>query len=107
MSTFLIPLVNTAQTFPITLINTDYIMTCRWNDAPDGGWVFDLSDAATNTPIVCNVPLVSGTDCLAGLEYLGIGGQLIVYVNGDQNAVPTFENLGIEGNFYFVVDDGL
>lgn len=106
MSIFLVPLVNTPQTFPITLVNTDYIMTCRWNDAPDAGWVFDLIDANTNDPIVANVPLITGEDCLAGLEYLEIGGQFLVYVNGDQNAVPTLGNLGTEGNLYFVVDDG-
>lgn len=107
MSVFLIPLKNTPQTFPITFVNTEYVMTCRWNNAPDGGWVFDLTDSNTNVPIICNVPLIAGEDCLAGLEYLGIGGRFIVYVNGDQNAVPTLDDLGVEGNLYFVVDDGL
>lgn len=106
MSTYLVPLTNVPQIFPITLINTDYVMTCRWNDADDAGWVFDLADATTNDPIATNIPLVTGGDCMAGLEYLGVGGEFIVYVNGDQNAVPTLDNLGVEGNLYFVVDDG-
>lgn len=106
MSIFLVPLVSQPQVFPITLVNTDYIMTCRWNSAPDAGWVFDLADANTDAPIVANVPLIAGADCMAGLEYLGIGGRFLVYVDGDQNAVPTLTNLGAEGNLYFVVDDG-
>lgn len=107
MSTYLVPLINAPQTFPITFVNTDYIMTCRWNNAPDAGWVFDLADANTSLPIVANVPLITGADCLAGLEYLEIGGEFLVYVNGDQNAVPTLDNLGSEGNLYFVVNDGI
>lgn len=107
MSVFLIPLTNVPQTFPITLINTAYVMTCRWNDAPEGGWTFDLIDSDTNESIAANIPLIAGADCMQGLEYLGIGGEFLVYVDGDQNAVPTLDNLGVEANLYFVVDDGL
>jgi uncharacterized protein DUF6983 len=101
---FLVPLENTAQTFNILLGGVGYTMTCRWNDAPDAGWELDIADALTGTVIVSCVPLITGGDCLAGLEYLGINGQLIVYTDGDPNAVPTFENLGIESNLYFVTD---
>jgi hypothetical protein len=104
MTTFLIPLANIPQSFDIALAGVNYIMTCRWNAAEDAGWVIDLSDADTNTPIVTNVPLITGADCLAGLEYLGIDGQMIVFTDGDELAVPTLENLGVESNLYFLTD---
>lgn len=104
ITTFTLPLVNIPQTFGITLANTQYLMTCRWNDADDAGWVVDFADAITSTPIVSNIPLITGADCLAGLEYLGFQGTLIVYTDGDQNAVPTLNNLGVESNLYFLTD---
>lgn len=104
MTPFLLPLKNIPQSFEISLAGTNYIMTCKWNDAPEGGWVIDLSDAITDLPIVANVPLVTGVDCLAGLEYLGINGQLIVFTDGNELAVPTLLNLGVESNLYFLTD---
>lgn len=104
MTTFIIPLINVPQSFDIALAGVNYIMTCRWNSADDAGWVIDLSDADTNTPIVVNVPLITGADCLEGLEYLGINGSLIVFTDGNELAVPTLENLGVESNLYFLTD---
>lgn len=104
MTTFIIPLLAIPQVFGITLAGVNYTMTCRWNAAADAGWVIDLADADTNTPIVVNVPLIVGADCLAGLEYLGINGQMIVYTDGNQFAVPTLDNLGVESNLYFLTD---
>lgn len=102
--TFIIPLKNIPQSFEIALGGVNYLMTCKWNDAPEGGWVLDLVDAVTNESIAANIPLITGADCLSGLEYLGIGGQLIVYTDGDETAVPTLENLGVESNLYFVTE---
>lgn len=104
MSLFLLPLVNTPQTFEITLAGKDYLLTCKWNDSEEAGWVFDFVDALTNLPIVFNVPLITGANLLAGLAYLGIEGELIVYTDGDDFAVPTLENLGVEANVYFETD---
>lgn len=109
MSTFQLPLTNIPQTFEISLAGLNYIMTVKWNDAPDAGWVMDLADAITNLPIVANIPMITGADCLSGLSYLGINGQLIVYTDGNETAVPTLLNLGVESNVYFVtdvIDDG-
>lgn len=102
MSIFLIPLVNVPQSFVIPLAGVNYLMVCKWNDSPDAGWVFDLSNSDTNTPLVNNVPLITGADCLAGLEYLGINGQMIVATSGDPTAVPTLTNLGVDSNLYFL-----
>lgn len=104
MTVFLIPLVNNPQTFGITLADTDYTMTCKWNDAPDAGWVLDFTNATTGEVVVCNIPLITGVDLLDGLEYLGFQGNLIVYTDGDQTAVPTLDNLGVEANLYFSTD---
>lgn len=102
MTTFLLPLQNAPQVFDIALAGVNYTMACRWNDSPDAGWVLDLADSDTGVSIVANVPLITGADCLAGLEYLGINGQLIVFTDGDDTAVPTLENLGVESNLYFL-----
>lgn len=104
MSTFKIPLQNIPQQFEIALAGVNYTMICRWNDSPDAGWTLDLTDVDSGEPIVANIPLITGADCLAGLEYLGIEGQLIVITDGDETAVPTFENLGVESNLYFETD---
>ena len=101
MSIFLIPLTNIPQTFNINLAGINYQMTCKWNDSADAGWVIDIADENTQTPIAANIPLITGADCLSGLEYLGIQGQLYVYTDGNQYAVPTLTNLGVESNLYF------
>lgn len=103
---FLIPAQNIPQQFGISLVNTDYIMTIKWNDSLDAGWVIDITDSITGDPIAANIPMITGTDLLAGLEYLGLGGSLYVYTNGDQTAVPTLANLGVESNLYYVVSSG-
>ena len=102
MSTFLIPLVNVPQVFQINLAGVDYNLTCKWNDAFEAGWVMDIADTLTNTSLMANIPLVTGTDLLSGLEYLGIQGQLYVQTDANPFAVPTLTNLGIESNLYFV-----
>lgn len=104
MALFAIPLTNVPQTFTISLANKNYVMTCKYNDSPDAGWVIDFADADTNLPIVANIPLITGADCLAGLEYLGFDGQLYIFTDGDDTAVPTLDNLGVESNLYFNTD---
>lgn len=104
MTTFLLPLQNIPQSFEIQMAGVNYFMIVRWNDAADAGWVLDIADAVTKTPIVCNIPFITGADLLAGLEYFGINGRLVVFTDGDQFAVPTLENLGVESNLYFLTE---
>lgn len=108
MSIFQIPLTNNPQSFQIALGGVEYLMTCRFNDADDAGWLIDIADLNTSLPIIANIPLVTGINLLAGLQYLGINGVLFVYTDGSPTAVPTFDNLGVESNLYFQtdVDDG-
>ena len=103
-TTFLIPLQNIPQTFNISLAGKLYVMTVRWNDAVDAGWIADFTDANTSLPIVSNIPFITGADLLAGLDYLGFQGNLVVFTDGDQFAVPTLDNLGVESNLYFLTD---
>lgn len=109
MSIFRLPLENTPQSFQIALAGKEYTMVCKWNDAFEAGWVLDFADAVTGESIVANLPLVTGVNVLAGLEYLGFAGEIIVFTDGDDLAVPTLDNLGVESNAYFqtsVVDNG-
>lgn len=104
MNTYLIPLVAAAQIFTINLAGVEYTLTSRWNDMDydgNGSWILDIADA-TNIPLACNIPLITGADCLDGLAYLGIQGSLYVLTAGSSPFdVPTFENLGIDSNLYF------
>lgn len=104
MNWFLIPLTNIAQSFQISLAGVNYLLTVKWNTSQDAGWEFDLANADTSTPLLAGAPLITGADCLAGLEYLGVNGSFIVLTNGNPSAVPTFDNLGIDSNLYFVTD---
>ncbi len=101
---FKIPLQNIPQTFQIQLGGVNYLMTCKWNSAPEAGWVLDLADVNTGLPIAANIPLITGADLLEGLAYLGINGKLYVYTDGGDFSVPTLDNLGVESNLYFQTD---
>lgn len=106
MSTiFIIPVTNTPQTFDIALAGTTYTVTCKFNSAIDAGWVLDFVNTVSGIAVAYNCPLITGGDILAGLEYLGINGQLFVYTDGDDTAVPTLDNLGIDSNLYFATSD--
>jgi hypothetical protein len=101
ISWYLIPLIGTPQTFQINLAGTNYQLTVKWNNTSDAGWEFDISNADTNTLLLAGAPFVSGTNLLANLGYLGIGGTLVCITGGNSDAVPTFTNLGTDANLYF------
>lgn len=101
MSTFTIPLNSTPQAFTIDLAGTTWSLVIRWNDAPEAGWVLDWYDA-NNVPVCMNIPLVTGADLAAQYPHLGIPSALIVFTDGDDLAVPTLNNLGLESNLYLV-----
>lgn len=104
MNTFLIPLRGIAETFEVSLAGNPYIMTVKWNNSEDGGWEFGLKNGITNEDIVDGIPLITGANCLEGLDYLGFGGEMVVFTDGDETAVPTLDNLGTESNLYFQTD---
>lgn len=101
MSNFQLPLTNIPQTFQISLGGKEYILTSKWNPSAEAGWVMDFANALTGEAIVSNIPMITGADLLDGLGYLGFSGSLIVFTDGNELAVPTLQNLGIESNVYF------
>jgi len=102
MAVFQFPLVPSQQQMQITLNNTLYSLRVYWNSNPaTNAWVLDISDSSGN-PIVAGVPLVTGTDLMAQFSYLNLGGEFIVQTSSDTDAVPTFVNLGSDGNLFFV-----
>jgi len=101
---FTIPVQNVPQQFGISLANTDYLLTVKWNDSPDAGWAMDIADALTSDVIAANIPFITGANLLSGLEYLGIEGAFVVFTDGNADATPTLDNLGVECNLYFLTN---
>lgn len=99
LSNYTVPLVNLPQVFTIDLAGVTYTLTSKWNDQAQS-WYLDIADSAQN-PIACGIPFITGADLLSGLAYLGINGSFIVYTDGDNSAVPTQDNLGVDSNLYF------
>lgn len=104
VQTFIMPLTNVPQQFEIVLAGKSYLMTSKWNDGFEGGWVLDFNDAVTGDAIIANLPLITGTDVLKNLAYLGFNGQMYVFTDGDDFATPTLLNLGVESNLYFLTE---
>lgn len=98
-----IPLSPAPQTFGITLGGQALIMTLQWREAGAACWLLDIADAAGN-PMVAGIPLVTGHDLLEQYAYLGLGGALLVATDGDPDAMPTFDNLGVASHLYWRAD---
>ncbi len=99
MPVYEIPLSPDAQTLEISLGGVDYQLRILWNPVALS-WVMDISQL-DGTPILSGIPLVTGANLLEQFDYLNFGGSLTVSTDGDINAVPTFENLGLLGHLYF------
>jgi len=91
------------QQFTITLSGVTYTLTLQYRNISAGGWVLDIGDS-NNNPIIQGIPLVTGANLLAQYAYLGFTGALWVQTQDDPDAVPTFENLGIDGQVYYVTN---
>jgi hypothetical protein len=101
---FEIPLdVGTPQQFSVTLSQVDYLMTLRYRNVDEGGWILDIADTSGNS-IVEGIPLVTGCDLLEQYKHLGFAGELRVQTTSNSGAVPTFENLGDAGKLYWVIE---
>jgi hypothetical protein len=103
MTAYLVPLNPTPQRFSIFLSGVEYIISYRWN-AISSTWVLNIYDV-NGLPIATGLPLVTGSDLLAQLAYLGISGKMVVQSNNDPGAVPTVESLGTTGNLYYLQAD--
>ena len=100
MAVYEVPLSPTPQTFQISLAGTTYTLTVKWN-AQNASWMLDIADINSNA-IVSGIPIITGADLLAQYEYLNIGGGLQAQTDNDTDAVPTLDNLGINGHLYFI-----
>lgn len=98
---FEIPLTANPQTFDIVLSRVAYQLTLIYRDAPDAGWLLDIADDQGN-PLICGMPLITGTDLLGQFRYVGINGMLVVGSDGNPDAVPDFADLGSSSHLYFL-----
>lgn len=98
-----VPLSPKAQRLTIALSGITYKLNLFWNNE-SSCWIMDIADK-DDVPMVSGIPLVTGSDLLAQYRYLGFVGSLIVQTDHDTYAVPTVENLGLEGHLFFAVED--
>jgi hypothetical protein len=102
MAIYEIPLTPAPQTFAIALGGVDYRLTLRWSHV-SACWLLDIADSA-GAPLIQGIPVLTGTNLLGQYPHLGIGGELWARTDGDPDAVPTFDNLGVSGRLYFVTE---
>jgi hypothetical protein len=96
-----IPLISQPQTLTVSLGGVEYVLHVYWSPQL-GAWILDLFDSSSND-IATGIPMVTGVDLLGQLQYLGVGGALIVQSSGaDALAPPTNTNLGQVAVLYFI-----
>ncbi len=105
MTPYLIPTQPQAQQMQITLGAVAYNLVLRWN-VPNNSWMMDILDDSGNQ-VLSGIPLVTGEDLISQFAYLEIGGsigagELQVQTTSDTFAVPTYANLGTDGNLYWL-----
>jgi predicted Zn-dependent protease with MMP-like domain len=102
-SFYKVPLQAAPQKFTIVLSGVTYTLTMQYRNTLMGGWILDIGDA-NNNPILQGIPLVTGVNLLDQYAYLGFVGALWVQTTTDPDEVPTYENLGTDGNVYYVTN---
>lgn len=89
------------QKLSVTLAGVEYQLTLTYRDANEAGWTLAIADSEGNV-ILAGLPLVTGQDLLEQYVHLGFGGKLFVMTDGDEYAVPTWDNLGSTAHLYWV-----
>lgn len=104
MAVYEIPLSGTPQVFSIAWASRIYKLRFTYCDAPNAGWILDISDDVSDQPLVCGIPLVPGVDLLAQYDYLGFTEQLYVVTNDDYHSAdyPTFLGLGSNQSHVYI-----
>ena len=102
MTPWLVPLQPTNQTLSVVLNGVAYTLRVLWNTVA-GYWVMDMYDSTGINPVLLGVPLVTGCDLLQQFDYLGIGGELWVQTSNDPYAPPTFTNLGVTSQLFYLL----
>lgn len=101
---FRVPLENVPQRFDISIGGAQLAIESKFNTMLNS-WVLSFFYANSGEVIVTNMPMVTGVDLFGQLKYLNVfSGELIVYTDGDDFAVPTEENLGQEANLFYVTE---
>lgn len=95
-----IPLTADNQTFSISLAGSDYRMQILWRES---FWCLDINDAS-NSPVICGIPLLTGYDLLKQYAWLDLGFELHVLcdVSGQEN--PTQTDMGTLSHLYVVTE---
>lgn len=92
-----------SQAFTIALNGIVYGMRVQWRDAAST-WIMDLSDS-NGQVLVAGQPLLPGADIMHQYVELALGGELWIATDGEPDAPPTFDNLGVASHLYFVTRD--
>lgn len=71
-----------------------------WWLVPAQYWVFDIMDQA-GEPLLCGLPLVTGTDLLAQFQYVLAGNMFVLTDHAIPDEIPDFTHLGLTGHVYF------
>lgn len=98
---FEIPLTPEAQSFSTTIAGQVVNMAMQWSNAPEGGWMMNIADAAGNA-LANGLPLVTGGDILGQLKDIGIDAAMHVVNSAGGDLAPTFENLGVDTHLIFL-----
>lgn len=105
MAIYRIPLTSVPQTLEVRLAGVDYVLTVRWNSAPEAGWTLDIDLPEDAGNVLAGVPLVTGVDLLAPYGHLAVGGALVVW-SDSHDLPPSSDDLGDGVDLLFVVADG-
>jgi hypothetical protein len=96
-----IPFTNRAVRLEVALGDIYYVLKTYWN-IPMECWILDIYDAQ-ETPLARGIAIVTGADLLGQLQYLGFAGMLLVWSSeGPWYVVPGLNELGVNGNVYYV-----
>lgn len=87
-----IPLIGGSQEFDTELNGVQVTIAVLWRDGDGAGWFMDV-DGVDGKPYAHGVPLIVGSNLLAGLEYLGLG-ELRVRLSGNESRPLTYDDLG-------------
>ncbi len=98
-----IPLSSIPETFSIVLGGRDFRLTLVWIEAPEGGWVLDITDGASGEALVSGLPLITGANLLEPYpEIFGKTARLEVESRGEKDATPTRSSLGTLSRLIFI-----
>lgn len=98
--TYKIQFSNHPEEFGITLLDQEFVIRSCWNDQSHN-WEIDIFDQSMQ-PVVTSIPLICGVNLLKQHQHI-LPTILFCYTDGNENSIPTFDNLGTEANVYFAV----